>query len=185
MLAENEAKMESVDRQSIQKLIDRGHEISFEAYEAYEDDPSRGGWKALNFFIDRGICRDVDDFFGHVFTGEMALDMPTFAEPGEAATAIRRAGGVAICAHPGHSARKGGLALLDRLIERGIAGLECYSPYHDRATTDRLIRYCRERDLLITAGSDTHGGFAGRALGQPEAYAHDLNLGPLLAYVIR
>jgi predicted metal-dependent phosphoesterase TrpH len=184
VLSENRDKMERVDRQSIDKLIGAGYDISHEEYEAYEDDPSRGGWKALNMFIDRGFCSDVKDFFGRLFTGDLALTMPRFCHAEEAIRVIHDAGGKAICAHPAHSARHDPTRL-DWLVEQGLDGLECYSPYHDRATIQRLVEYCQRRDLLVTAGSDCHGGFVGRALGQPEAYADELNLGPLLEFVIR
>lgn len=184
LLAENQAKMEGVDLESIQKLVTAGYDISFEEYEQYENEPTRGGWKALNLFIDKGFCSDVRDFFGRLFTGDLTLDMPTFRPTEGVIRAIHDAGGLAICAHAGHTTRGDG-ALLDQLVEQGLDGLECYSPYHDRSTIQRLVAYCQSRDLLTSAGSDCHGGFVDRELGQPEAYAKDLNLGPLLEHVIR
>jgi len=185
VLCENQEKMEGVDRQSIRLLMDAGYRISLVEYETYEDDATRGGWKALNLFIDKGFCRDVKDFFGRLFVGNMALTLPTFAAPDEAVRVIRQAGGLAICAHPGHSARDGGADLLEQLLACGIDGLECYSPYHDEAMTQRCLEFCRRHGLLVTAGSDCHGGFVGRPLGMPEAYIDDLNLGPLLEHIIR
>jgi len=185
MLSENREKMESVDLQSIQVLIDAGYPIGYEDYYRYENDVTRGGWKALNLFIDRGFCRDVRDFFGRLFVGNMALSMPVFAAPEAAIDLIHRAGGIAVCAHPGHSAGDDGQALLDQLVRRGIDGLECYSPYHNDETSRQLVDYCRQRNLLITAGSDCHGGFARRALGQPEVDVIDLRLGPIPSFAIR
>jgi len=184
MLSENREKMESVDLQSIQKLKDAGHEISYADYERYENDVTRGGWKALNLFIDRGFCRDVRDFFGRLFVGEMALRLPVFASPQSAISLLHRSGAIVICAHPGYSAGEDGLSTLDQLVEHGLDGLECYSPYHDDRTTRQLTAYCRQRNLLITAGSDCHGGFAGRTLGQPQVDSEDLALGPLLGCAI-
>ena len=184
-LNENQDKMEGVDLQSIEKLIQAGYDISYKEYETYENDVSRGGWKALNLFIDRGICSDVRDFFGRLFVGDMSLVMPDFATPDQVVHVAHEAGGKAICAHPGNNIGPDNTPLLDRLVDRGIDGIECYSPYHDKATTQRFIDYCQRRDLLITAGSDCHGGSVGRALGRPGAYVDDLNLGPLLDYVIR
>jgi predicted metal-dependent phosphoesterase TrpH len=180
LLAENRERMESVDRLSIRTLIAAGYEITMQEYEDYEHDPARGGWKALSLFIDRGFCRDVTGFFQELFVGDMALEMPDFCPPERAIATIHRAGGLAVCAHPGHSARQTGLAALDALTELGLDGLECYSPYHDPAMTERLVAYARSQELLITAGSDCHGGFVNRALGQPKAHLDDLNLGPLL-----
>jgi 3',5'-nucleoside bisphosphate phosphatase len=184
ILSDNRAKMESVDRQSVQILIDAGYDISFAEYEGYRHDATRGGWRALSLFMDRGFCRDVDDFFGRLFAGDRALTMPAFASPDETIDIIHQAGGTAICAHPGHSAKGDGEAPLDRLVKRGLDGLECYSPYHDSRAIQHWVAYCQQRDLLITAGSDCHGGFVGRALGEPPAYSELLNLGPLLHHIV-
>jgi predicted metal-dependent phosphoesterase TrpH len=185
MLEENEAKFRQVDEQSIRLLIAAGYDVSVEEYEAYEDDVTRGGWKALNYLIDKGICRDGKDFFRRLFVGDMALTYPAFAATDDAIRVIHRTGGAAICAHPGHSLADGGAALLEELIDCGLDGMECYSPYHDRKTVRRYLDLCRRHDLLVTAGSDCHGGFVGRPLGEPEIYVDDLRLGPLLEYVIR
>ena len=136
-------------------------------------------------FIDKGFCHSVKDFFDRLFAGDMALQMPSFAAPEEAVRVIHQAGGVAVCAHPGHSTRHGETVLLKRLLDCGIDGLECYSPYHDEETTQRFLRFCRRHNLLVTAGSDCHGGFVGRALGMPRACLGDLHLGPLLERVLR
>lgn len=184
LLSENRENMESMNRQAIEVLRAAGYDISHDEYESYEDDPLRGGWKALNLFIDRGFCSDVDDFFRRLFTGDMALTMPGFASSDEAIRVIHDAGGKAVCAHPAYSAQHD-LTRLDQLVDQRLDGLECYSPYHDQATTQRLVGYCRARELLITAGSDCHGGFVDRALGQPEAHVDDLNLDALLDHIIR
>jgi predicted metal-dependent phosphoesterase TrpH len=184
LLEENWRKLTSVDDQSIEKLIAAGHDISWDDYASYENDPTRGGWRALNYLIDRGVCRDVNDFFGRLFVGEMALCYPMFADPARVVQVIVQAGGLTICAHPGHRSDKDEMGALDKLVDCGIRGLECYSPYHDDAATRTYVDFCRRRGLLITAGSDCHGGFVGRSLGMPEAYLSDLSLGPLLDAVI-
>ena len=184
MLAENRDRMHEVDLQSIQKLIDAGYPVSHEACEAYENDPSRGGWKALNYLIDEGICSGVKDFFGRLFAGDMAISFPDFAAPDDAVRTIHAAGGIAICAHPGFAIRSGNVALLKKLVDCGVAGFECYSPYHVADEIDYFLGYCQTRGLLITAGSDCHGGFVDRALGQPEAYLDDLELGPIAEMIV-
>jgi predicted metal-dependent phosphoesterase TrpH len=185
VLDDNWHKLTRVDDQSIAALIEAGYEISWEEYRAYENDPTRGGWKALNFMIDRGICRDVNDFYERLFVGDMALEYPSFIAPDEAVRIIHGAGGTVICAHPGHSTGGGSADLLEKLVDCGVEGLECYSPYHDEATIRHYLDFSRRRDLLVTAGSDCHGGFVGRPLGTPEAYVRDLRLGHLFEYVIR
>lgn len=188
MIDENYRKLASVDDQSIHKLIAAGYDLSFEEFVAYQNDPMRGGWKALNFMIDKGICSGVKDFFGRLFVGEMALDYPAFADPAEAIRIIHRAGGTAVWAHPGNNVLNGRTAdeIFDYMRAIGIDGLECYTPYHDAALTARCLDFCRRHGLLITAGSDCHGSFVPeRVLGQPHVSLSQLDLGPLLACVRR
>jgi predicted metal-dependent phosphoesterase TrpH len=185
LLARNRDKMAEVDHRSIQTLIDAGYAVSHEACEAYKDDPSRGGWPALNYLIDEGLCSGVKDFFGQLFAGDMAIQFPDFGAPDEAVRTIHAAGGIAIWAHPSFAIRNGNAALLPKLVDCGIAGFECYSPYHTADEIAYFAGYCQTRGLLITAGSDCHGGFVGRALGQPEAYLDDLELGPIAERVVR
>lgn len=180
LLAENAAKLEALDEASVRMLIEAGYRVTMAEFEAYENDRSRGGWRALNFMIDRGICTDVHDFFGRLFTEEMALHLPDYAPVEAAAAAIHGAGGVAVWAHPGHDWGEDPGAALDRMRALGIDGLECYSHYHGEAETARALAFCRRHDLFITAGSDCHGGFAGRSLGVPKTNLEELNLFDLM-----
>jgi len=185
LLWENWDKLAAVDDQSITILLEAGYPVSWSEFQAYEHDPTRGGWKALNYLIDKGICRGVRDYFERLFVGDMAITYPEFALPDRVVEVIHECGGTAVLAHPGHSLREDRLALLDQLLQAGVQGLECYSPYHNPQTTAQLVSLCHTRGLLITAGSDCHGGFVGRELGQPKAYLADLSLGPLLDYALR
>jgi hypothetical protein len=85
-----------------------------------------------------------------------------------------------VLAHPG-AAFYNGLhrSRLDELVDMGLQGLECYSFHHDAEMTRAFLDYCQSRDLLITGGSDCHGGFAGRALGVPPVDYSSLRLGTL------
>lgn len=83
--------------------------------------------------------------------------------PVEAVELIRRAGGVAVLAHPltmndaGDYAAAQPLSLLPALCEAGLAGLETYYPGYPswaRATLERVARYY---NLVVAGGSDFHG----------------------------
>ncbi|RLC84183.1 MAG: PHP domain-containing protein [Chloroflexi bacterium] len=186
LLHENRAKMEGFNGDIIHALIAAGYPIDADAYDAYEYDPTRGGWKGLNFLIDEGLCTGVRDFFDNLMAG-LSLEMPTFAHPAEAVAVIEQANGAPILAHPGMSLRRVGLTAetLRPLLESGIAGLECYSQYHDDATIRFCLDWCARHDLLITGGSDCHGGFVGREVGVPLVDTADLRLGELEERIIR
>jgi len=186
LLRENRAKMEGFNGDIIHALIAAGYPIDVDAYDAYEYDPTRGGWKGLNFLIDEGLCTGVRDFFDDLMAG-LPIEMPAFAHPAEVVSAVREAGGAPILAHPGMSLRRVGVTAetLRPLLESGIAGLECYSQYHDDATIRFCLDWCVRRDLLITGGSDCHGGFVGREVGVPLVDTADLRLGELEKRIIR
>jgi len=176
----NDARLQTASDEAVRLLAAAGHPISLDEYAAYTWDRQRGGWKALNFLIDHGYCRDVISYFGELFSGELAHPQADFPSPTEVIAVAREAGGVVALAHPGASFYNGlDTGRLDCLVDMGLQGVECYSFHHDGATTRSYLDYCRSRDLLVTGGSDCHGGFAGRALGVPPVFLRELRLGAL------
>lgn len=176
----NNKLLKEGDDTQIQDLIALGYAINLNDYANYENDRTRGGWRALNFLIDQGICANAREFF-RVLWPKMPHRWPDFAHPTEAIAAIRAAGGVPILAHPGASFRRNENTgeNLNAVLDYGIAGVECYSYAHDDALTALCIEWCQRHNLLITGGSDYHGGFAGRALGVPVVDSEHLHLGEL------
>jgi predicted metal-dependent phosphoesterase TrpH len=75
---------------------------------------------------------------------------------------IHRARGLAILAHPGKIKSKKGTEvywnILDQSVVAGIDGIEVYHPSNDEQTREELLKFVREHNLLITGGSDYHGG---------------------------
>jgi len=187
MLEANAARLNWINEETLRRLAKAGYPVDLKAYAAYQHDPSRGGWKALNYLIDIGLCRDVYDFLERLFVDPIRPPSPDFPHPAEVADLVRAAGGLPVLAHPGMSLRQHGIdeKTLAPFLEFGIAGLECYSSYHDPQTTRACLTFCARHDLLITGGSDCHGGFAGRQLGIPPVDTKDLQLGPLEARILR
>ncbi|MEM5770438.1 MAG: PHP domain-containing protein, partial [Bacillota bacterium] len=181
LLRHNTELLERVDHDSIRKLIAGGFAIDYAEYCAYRHDPVRGGWKSLSFLIDKGFCRDVQDFFTNLFTVERGLDFPAYPPPAEVVGAIHAAGGVAVLAHPGSDFHGAALEeTLERLGHEELDGVECFHPGHDEATTRRVLAWCRAKGLLITGGSDCHGSFVPqRRLGVPPVRLDQLRLGKL------
>lgn len=75
-------------------------------------------------------------------------------EVAQAVGLVRAAGGVPILAHPGLDGLE---ALLEELVQSGIAGVEAYHSAHDSGTAGRLAGWAQARGLLVTGGSDFHG----------------------------
>jgi predicted metal-dependent phosphoesterase TrpH len=184
LLDQNRALMDRASEDAL-CLIASSHNLDLDGYAAYEHDPSRGGWKGLSFLIDHGLCTGVRDYFDHLAAG-LPLTMPAFPHPAEAIAVIRQAGGIPVLAHPGGTLRHVGVtfAALRPFLDYGIAGLECYSNYHDPAMTRCCLDWCSHHGLIVTGGSDCHGGFAGRELGVPAVDTAHLRLGELADRIV-
>ncbi len=170
LLGHNSELMRKKDDESIVMLAEKGYPLDLAKYQTYQNDPRRGGWKALNFLIDEGICADKDDFFRNLFKGDLKTPFPIFPEPFEVIEVIKESGGIPVLAHPGGDIY-GGIDLLDTLeflYSCGIEGIECFHPEHDSRTTKFCLGWTKEKNLHISGGSDCHGELHdSRRLGEP------------------
>jgi hypothetical protein len=184
LIAGNRARQNETDYAILRVLEADGFPIDWERFENYSYDRARGGFRGLNFCIDEGFCSDVSDFFGRLFGPRRPLPSPTYPHPREAVEVIRAAGGVPVLAHPfgniGGAGSTDYSTLFLGLLDEGIMGMECHSPYHSAEQTASARAFCDEHQLLVTGGSDTHGHFTvRRKLGRPEVWTADLRLGEL------
>ncbi len=132
---------------------------------------------------ERGLTRNNDEAIEkYLDAGRMPDDR---IDADMAISAIKRAGGVPIFAHPlggegdvhldeGELVRR---AL--RLLSLGVMGLECYYSRYTSEETAFLCRVARERGLLISAGSDYHGGNKTVVLGSLGAEGAEPDLGEI------
>jgi predicted metal-dependent phosphoesterase TrpH len=120
---------------------------------------------------------------GHVSSYDEAFNLwigrgcPAYVEryklaPDEAISLVKRSGGLPVLAHPYICNRNGvpKIALdlkhwLPQLRDAGLEGLEIYYPNYPRRTSRRLLTLAIQHGLLITGGSDFHGGMMGNGLG--------------------
>lgn len=165
----NQELLEQKDDDSIRNLIDRGWALSMNEFKEYTYDAHRGGWKALAYLQDKGLCGDVNDFFRRIFTEENDLDFPDFPAISEVVQVIHNAGGIALCAHLASDFHGAGMQeYLPRLTCEALDGFECYHSGHSAENSRLLEHYCRRHKLYISGGSDCHGSFVkNRHLGVP------------------
>jgi 3',5'-nucleoside bisphosphate phosphatase len=90
----------------------------------------------------------------------------------EAIEVIHQAGGVAVWAHPFWDIDEPGKVVdaIDRFVESGLDGVECFYPTHTREQAELLADCCAERGLLSTGSSDFHG-FQHRLFSQFRAFS--------------
>lgn len=118
--------------------------------------------------VDAGLVPDLPTAFDRYLADGGPAWVPKHAlAPEDAVGLIRRAGGVAVLAHPGTVPERVGWTtlLVDRLVAAGMAGIEAEHAGHGPATMAYWRRVARERDLVVTGSSDFHGGRKDVALG--------------------
>lgn len=182
LLKHNRAEMERKDKISIKILEKKFESVSYSEYLKYDNNFYRGGWKSLNYIIDKGLCSDYIEFFGLFGPEASPLDSLTFPDVSHIIKTIHDAGGYCILAHPGSKLYDNDYkALVSHMVDHGIDGIECHHIENSDEITQYCIRICRKHGLMITGGSDCHGTFAKtRRLGDPRT-SHDLlEINPLI-----
>ena len=104
----------------------------------------------------------------------------------ECITLIHQASGLAFWGHPFSRANltySHFCELLGRLYMLGLDGVEAYHPAHSYTQTNNVLRAARERGMLCSGGSDSHGPrFANQHVGEGNGTLHvpDSLLKPML-----
>jgi predicted metal-dependent phosphoesterase TrpH len=156
LAAFSQRRRERLDRM-IRRLSETGIQVRAERVEHHVGASAAPGRPHLaRALVDGGHV----DSFRAAFEQYLDTDQPGYvpAPTQPAAEAIRvlhTAGGVAVVAHPGQWMPGG---ILRSLCDRGLDGIECQFPSHPEYLEDYYRKICRSRDLLVTGGSDFHGG---------------------------
>ncbi|MDA3970492.1 MAG: PHP domain-containing protein [Desulfobulbaceae bacterium] len=121
------------------------------------------------FLIEQGIVANNEEAFNiYLRKGRPAYAEREKLPVEEAIGIIHGAGGVAVIAHPGLIPCSQGttMQLINTFTSMGLDGIEAYYPTHSNTIRKRLLNLCSEKDLVVTGGSDYHGGIrANTSLG--------------------
>ncbi len=85
---------------------------------------------------------------------------PCNLDIGSVIAVIHAAGGIAVLAHPGAIARRGGLVgsrEVGELAALGLDGIEVYHFRNDDVARQKLLALARQFNLVVSGGSDLHG----------------------------
>lgn len=143
--------------------------ISLEDYNSYEYERRKGGWKGIHYLHDRKITEGLFD--GVKFYGKYDCGHEKFAFPsvGEVCNTVHEANGYVVLAHPcnyySNKNKEEILEKLEILKNLGIDGVECYYPANSDLMTNTCLEFCKDNNLIITAGSDGHGDFGAVSKG--------------------
>lgn len=143
--------------------------ISLKDYNSYEYERRKGGWKGIHYLHDRKITEGLFD--GVKFYGKYDCGHEKFAFPsvGEVCNTVHDANGYVVLAHPcnyySNKNKEEILEKLEILKSLGIDGVECYYPANSDLMTNTCLEFCKDNNLIITAGSDGHGDFGAVSKG--------------------
>lgn len=143
--------------------------ISLEDYNSYEYERRKGGWKGIHYLHDRKITEGLFDgvkFYGKYDCGHEKF---AFQSVGEVCNTVHDANGYVVLAHPcnyySNKNKEEILEKLEILKSLGIDGVECYYPANSDLMTNTCLEFCKDNNLIITAGSDGHGDFGAVSKG--------------------
>ena len=165
--AKNELLETSIEL--IKRMENDYENISSEDYEAYDYDKRKGGWKGIHYLFDRGITSELFEgvkFYGKYKCGHEYFDYPTVEE---VVKAVHEANGYVVLAHPcnyyKNNTKEEVLEKLEKFKSIGIDGVECYYPANSEMMTETCVEFCKNNDMIITVGSDSHGEFGAVSKG--------------------
>ena len=153
----------------IKRMENDYENISSEDYEAYDYDRRKGGWKGIHYLFDRGITSELFEgvkYYGKYKCGHEYFDYPTVEE---VVKAVHEANGYVVLAHPcnyyKNNTKEEVLEKLEKFKSIGIDGVECYYPANSEMMTETCVEFCKNNDMIITVGSDSHGEFGAVSKG--------------------
>lgn len=165
--AKNELLKTSIEL--IKRMENDYENISSEDYEAYDYDRRKGGWKGIHYLFDRGITSELFEgvkYYGQYKCGHEYFDYPTVEE---VIDAVHEANGYVVLAHPcnyyKNNTKEEVLEKLEKFKSIGIDGVECYYPANSEMMTETCIEFCKNNNMIITVGSDSHGDFGAVSKG--------------------
>ena len=147
-------------------LNKRGYNIKPEEIWAVNNGRYVGKPTFATVLVQKGIVSDVREAFATIFREDdlRAIKKVTLSTE-KVVEVIHTAGGLAVLAHPMEQRRPNEsfedflprcYALMDRMIEYGIDGLECFHPSASPEQSELFVAYARKHGLMITRGSDFH-----------------------------
>ncbi|MFO7947343.1 MAG: PHP domain-containing protein [Armatimonadota bacterium] len=105
--------------------------------------------------VANGTCQNQQEAFSRFLRRGRPAYVPRYRlTPGKGIELIEQAGGLSVIAHPGIC---GSDAIVQKILEIGVGGIEAYHTRHTKTDSERYVKMARDRGLMITGGSDSHG----------------------------
>ena len=145
-------------RRMVGALREDGLLVSLDDVLALSDGGAVGRSHVARALVRAGHAADVSDAFGRLIgRGRPYYVAKDACSPAEAIALIRRAGGLAVLAHPGVNRLDD---LVEGLVGAGLAGIEAYHADHTPEQRAHYAALAASFGLVATGGSDYHGAGA-------------------------
>ncbi|MBN1257087.1 MAG: PHP domain-containing protein [Planctomycetes bacterium] len=152
-------------QEMVAKAQSLGFGITYEEVEAIAQGGSLGRPHLARLLVKHGYVDSIGKAFDRYIGDNGSMNVPKKRLSSEEGIGlITQAGGVSVLAHP---FMHGADSLLPNLVEEGLQGLEVFYYMHTDVQQQRYLEIAHNYKLLITGGSDYHGGSErGPYLGQ-------------------
>ena len=139
----------------VDRLQQQGFDISLEDITSISRGGAIGRLHVAKAMLSRGIVNTIAEAFrGWLIQGAPAYVPKKEISPEEIVAEIHSWDGVAIIAHPFQFES---IDEIEGYLDTGIDGVEAYHPNIDKPLRKALKKLARQRGLLVTGGSDSHG----------------------------
>ena len=145
----------------IDDLIKKGYYFPLEKLERFNKDEEIVLSKVdiSKLLVEENYATSVSEaFYGILKPYKVGLHVRQDAE--KIIKAIKEDGGLSILAHPGEITQKQKADIgkvIDQVCEIGIDGIEVFTTKHTITEEKTFLTIARDKDILITGGSDYHG----------------------------
>lgn len=149
------------NKKMAQALTDAGFPVNYQ--ELVEQNPCATVTRAhfARYMLEHGYIKTLKEAFEKYIGDDCPYYVPREkVTPEDGVRLILSAGGVPILAHPllYHMNEEELTALIVPLKKVGLVGIEALYPGHSEMEESMVRRLARKNDLLISGGSDFHGG---------------------------
>lgn len=145
----------------VRKLNELGMAVTLEEIEDEAGGTVVGRPHIANVLIRRGYVKERQEAFDkYLAKGAAAYEERLKFSPVDAVGMIRKAGGVAVLAHPKYVPLQPAEdieAVVKTLVDAGLGGIECHYSTHTPEETARYLELAEKYNLIVTGGTDFHG----------------------------
>ncbi|WP_044639952.1 PHP domain-containing protein [Risungbinella massiliensis] len=138
--------------QIIEKLGQMGMSITLEDVKRYAKEGVIARPHIARALVEKGYAFSVQEVFEHYLGDGLAADVPKKQLPlQEGIELIRKAGGIAVLAHPIYLEK-----MVDEILTESWDGIEVWHRNHTPADAKRFAEMAEKHGLIMTGGSDYH-----------------------------